>query len=90
MPIKVSQKKTSLGDGLFLYKVYYGSPQPCEPHSIDGLTQRQELLKTVIDSPGLSFVGGGQFEEMRVFHNGTGWVVEITRKVQESGFSSES
>jgi hypothetical protein len=76
------QTKQALGDGLFRYKVRYETEE-CESYSYSGLRLQQEMLRSVVDSPELILCGQGRFKELKMFHDGLRWVIELQRDEDE-------
>lgn len=74
--------KIDLGEGLYRYKVRYETPE-CQPHDQAGLFLQSSLLKAITDSPELLRCGNGKFKELKMFHDGMRWVIELQRDENE-------
>jgi hypothetical protein len=56
--------------------VKYESREAPKGTSLYRAVQR-EILQTLLDGPGLLDCGLQPFEKLKVFHNGTAWIVEL-------------
>lgn len=76
--------KIDLGEGLWRHKVQYASIE-CEPFSQFGYVLQQELLKAVVASTELLQIGSGngKFERLTMFHDGSKWMIELTKDDQQ-------
>lgn len=73
---KLALVKIGLGQGAFRGKIVLLS-EPCDLGTIEERLERQSLLRTIGEQPELTAVAGKDFETMKVYYNGTHWVVEL-------------
>ena len=58
------------------YRLSYES-EPCETNSVAGRNTQLDLLRSLVDQPQLCYCGSQIFDTMKVYHNGSAWVVEM-------------
>jgi hypothetical protein len=77
------QTKQDLGDNLFRYKVRYETEE-CEPYSLTGSACQKQLLETISGTPELFYCGKGRFQELRMYHDGLRWIIDLQRDEEET------
>jgi len=58
------------------YRLSYET-DPCEAGSVAGRNAQFDLLRTLADQPQLCYCGPMFFDTLKVYHNGSCWVVEM-------------
>lgn len=81
--LKRRQLKISMGENLYLYKVIYEYDYDTEAFSRDGLTAQWNLISSVGTTPELMNIGGGKCDSLKLYYNGTKWIIEIQKEVEE-------
>lgn len=65
-----------INDGMTRYRLTYES-NPCQPQDVSGRVEQMSMLQSLVDQPQLTYCGPVPFDSMKVFHNGSSWVVEL-------------
>lgn len=58
------------------YRLFYES-EACEASSVPGRNEQFDILKQLAENPQLCYCGNVLFDTMKIFHNGSCWVVEL-------------
>lgn len=74
--------KTRLGKDTVRYKTQI--IDDLSERGTDSATLRQAtLLRTMVDTPGFTLSGPNPFQTLRMYHNGSSWIVELEAEVYE-------
>jgi len=74
--MKRSITKSRLNDVEHLYRVVLESDE-CDATSMEGRRQQRELLRIVVDNPGMMECGVAFFQKLKMSHNGSAWIIEM-------------
>jgi hypothetical protein len=83
MPLTVNRFKAPVGPTEVRHRLVVET-EPCLKGTLHSRMIRQELLRYVADDPFFSQCGGIDFEQAKLRHDGTRWVMEFESVVAKS------
>ena len=75
--------RSHAGEGLVLVRNVLTSDN-CPKDGVESRSVKWRLLQTIADTTSIGICGGKEFEELKLFYDGSSWAVEMKAIVSEA------